>query len=494
MTARKPGLSVHRLLDQVRGVVDFLRASEPRRPLSGWSLAVDVAVAAAATAAVIAEVIQRTRSLAPFPRNTIFMPATIEMAGVRRVIGYAALSNGQILGVVKDLPQDLPLLAGPSVTVMLGIALTAAPLAVRRKYPVAAFAVIVGAVIATRGWAPPVTFATAIFAAYCAVVYSKFRQLALLAVLAGAIIVTTTFPNTMPRVTERYTAILLVIPTVAVGIGIREWRRRAGDSAERLRRAQAEHDAATRRAVGLERARIASELHDVVTHNVSVMVVQTGAARKVLAISPDEAREALLAVEASGRTAMAELRHLLGLLCPSGEEGAPGEASTGDTALHPQPGLGQLSALLGRVSAAGLPVELSTIGTPCGLPPGLDLAAYRVVQEALTNVIKHAGQASASVRLDYRPGGLVIDVTDDGRGSDPSVPGGSGALGVPSSPGAGRGLIGLRERIALYGGDLDAGPRPGGGWLVRARIPFYATRAGGPDDVPAAADLHAAST
>jgi signal transduction histidine kinase len=474
-------------------VADFLRESEPRRPLPGWSVAVDAAVAAAATAAAVAEVILRTRSIASLPSDTIFTPATIDVSGVRRVIGYAALSNGQVVGVLKNLPQDLPPLPRPSLAVVLGIALTAAPLAVRRTYPVAAFAVIVGAIIATRGWAPPVTFATAIFAAYCAVVYSKFRQLALLTVLAGAIIVTTTFPNTMPRVTERYTAILVVIPTVAVGIGIREWCRRAGDSAERLRRARAEYEAATRRAVGLERARIASELHDVVTHNVSVMVVQAGAARKVLAISPDEAREALLAVEASGRTAMAELRHLLGLLCPSGAEAGPGEASAGNTALHPQPGLGQLAALLGRVSAAGLPVELRTAGTPCGLPPGLDLAAYRVVQEALTNVIKHAGQASASVRLDYLPGQLVIDVTDDGRGPDPRVPGGSGAPGVLTAPGSGRGLIGLRERITLYGGDLDANPRPGGGWRVRARIPYYATRAGGPEDVRATADLPAAT-
>jgi signal transduction histidine kinase len=193
---------------------------------------------------------------------------------------------------------------------------------------------------------------------------------------------------------------------------------------------------------------------------------------------------------------MTELRHLLGLLGPPGawDAAVPATASGNAQALSPQPGLGQLKSLIGPVKAAGLPVELHVAGTQRGLPPGLDLAAFRVIQEALTNVIKHAGQASASVRLDYRPGGLVIDVTDDGRGSDPSVPGGSGALGVPSSPGAGRGLIGLRERIALYGGDLDAGPRPGGGWRVRARIPFYATRAGGPDDVPAAADLHAAST
>ena len=199
-----------------------------------------------------------------------------------------------------------------------------------------------------------------------------------------------------------------------------------------------------------------------VTHNVSVMVVQAGAARRVLGSSPDQAREAqtaieaLLAVEASGRTAMGELRHLLGLLAPSGE------APDGDDAvLVPQPDVGQVRSLVERVRAAGLPVELTITGSRA-LPPGVDLAAYRVVQEALTNVIKHANQARTVVRIEYRPRELLIDVADDG------VAAGAGRL----QPGGGRGLIGLRERIAIYGGDLDAGPRPGGGWRVQARIPL----------------------
>jgi signal transduction histidine kinase len=231
---------------------------------------------------------------------------------------------------------------------------------------------------------------------------------------------------------------------------MRGWRQRAGDSAQRLLRAEAEHEAQTRRAVDAERARIAGELHDVVTHNVSVMVVQAGAARSVLSSSPEQAREALLAVEASGRTAMSELRHLLGLLAPAGGD---------EELLVPQPGAARVPALVERVRAAGLSVELSVTGAR-DLPPGVDLAAYRVVQEALTNVIKHAGTARAAVVLEYRRDDLVITVTDDGR----PVTGAGG-------PG-GRGLIGLRERIGLYGGELDAGPRPGGGWRVRARIPL----------------------
>ena len=375
----------------------------------------------------------------------------------------------------------------PSPGLLLGAALTTAPLAFRRIYPITAFCVIMVAVIATSGYTTSITFAAVIFAAYSAVAYSPFRRAALLGVLVAAIIVTAAYPNTSPPVPERFGALLVLLPTVAVGVAIRVWRRRAGESAERLRVAEAEHEAQTRRAVALERARIASEMHDVVTHNVSVMVVQAGAARRVLDSSPGEAREALLAVEASGRTAMTELRHLLGLLAPAGEgrgdapdagdaagapvPGEPGNAAPAPesgVALAPQPGVARIPALLGRVCAAGVPVELSVEapgGMPRDLPPGVDLAAFRVVQEALTNVIKHAGQARTMVRLDYGPRDLLITVSDDGRPA-------AGGQPPPGGGGDGRGLIGLRERIAVYGGELDAGPRPGGGWRLAARIPL----------------------
>jgi signal transduction histidine kinase len=340
----------------------------------------------------------------------------------------------------------------PSGWLLLAIALTTAPLALRRRYPVTAFGAIFAAVLAAHDHVTTITFAAVIFAAYSAVLYSRFRWAALLAVGTGAVIATAAFPNTTPQVPARFTALLVLVPTAAVAVGMRGWRQRAGDSAERLLRVEAEHEAQTRRAVEAERARIAGELHDVVTHNVSVMVVQAGAARSVLASSPDEARAALLAVEASGRTAMSELRHLLGLLAPPGGD---------EAALVPQPGAGQVPSLVERVRAAGLSVELAVTGAR-DLPPGVDLAAYRVVQEALTNVIKHAGTARAAVVLEYRPDDLLITVTDDGRPA--------------TGAGGGRGLIGLRERIGLYGGELDAGPRPGGGWRVRARIPLEGLR------------------
>ena len=402
----------------------------------------DVAIAAVATIAAVVAVIVQARS----------------STGGFSILTVRPGSTPVIISPIGPPPAT----SWPSPGILLGAALTTAPLAFRRIYPIAAFCVILGAVIGSNGHTTTITYAAAILAAYSAVVYTPFRRAALLSVLAAAVIVTAAYPNTTPPVPERYTAMLILIPTVAVGVVIRVWRRRAAESAERLRRAQQEHEAETRRAVTLERARIASEMHDVVSHNVSVMVVQAGAARRVLDSAPDDAREALLAVEASGRTAMTELRNLLGLLAPDGEA-EPGADAAGrgeDMELTPQPGLGQIGSLIDRVRAAGLPAELSVEGRR-DLPPGLDLAAYRVVQEALTNVMKHAGQARTTVRIEYRPAELLITVCDDGR------------LAATAPPGrGGRGLIGLRERIAVYGGELDAGPRPGGGWRLVARIPL----------------------
>jgi signal transduction histidine kinase len=376
---------------------------------------------------------------------------------------WVAIVQSRGAGPYVVYPREVPhqVVQGAPGWLLIGIAMTTAPLAFRRRYPVAAFSVIFAAVLVAHDHVTTITFGAVIFAAYSAVLYSRFGRAALLAVGAGAVIATAAFPNTTPQVPARFTALLVLAPTAAVAAGMRGWRQRAGDSAERLLRAQAEHEAQTRRAVEAERARIAGELHDVVTHNVSVMVVQAGAARSVLDSSPADARAALLAVEASGRTAMSELRHLLGLLAPAGGD---------EAALVPQPGAGQVPSLVERVRAAGLSVELTVTGAR-DLPPGVDLAAYRVVQEALTNVIKHAGTARAAVVLEYRPDDLLITVTDDGRP-------GTGPAGA-----GGRGLIGLQERIGLYGGELDAGPRPGGGWRVRARIPLEGlggpARAGG---------------
>jgi signal transduction histidine kinase len=366
-----------------------------------------------------------------------------------------------------------------SLGVLTAAAMTALPLAARRIYPVGAWLAIAAAIVVIHPiYLPPVAFGTAVFAAYSAITYSRYRNLAIAVVAVVTFAVAGTLGNELHRFPGRLTAVFAILPACAAGLGIRVLRRRLADSTARLRHAQREAQAATERALAAERARIASDLHDVVTHNVSVMIVQAGAARKIMTSSPADAEDALLAVEATGREAMTELRNLLGLLSPAGDGtddgarslagavhggGASGAvaglgASPVPAALRPQPGLGELDSLIRRVSAAGVPVELAVRGAPRPLPPGADLAAYRVVQEGLTNVLRHAGVATATVSVDWGEN-LEITVIDDGHSG-----------GGRAEPG--RGLLGLRERLALYGGELAAGPRPEGGWRVRAVLPL----------------------
>jgi signal transduction histidine kinase len=363
---------------------------------------------------------------------------------------------------------------------LLAVLITTAPLAMRRVVPLTVFLVILAGIVANNHDANFISFVAVMLAAYSAIVHSRFRGAALIGVPLAAVMITAVYPDTAIPQPGRFTALFMLVPVVLVGNAVHQWKLRAGDSQARLARAQVEHEAATIRALATERSRIASELHDVVTHNVSVMVVQAGAARRVLAVSPEDARAALLAVEASGRTALVELQHLLGLLSPV--EGMQPESDPGELAaapLQPQPGLGHLRWLVDRVAAAGLPVELTVRGQPRTLPPGQDLTAYRVVQEALTNAMKHAGATAAVVTLDYREDAVVVDVSDDGgRDHRPGRAGSSARAGPAGVAGSGRGLLGLRERLSLYGGDFDAGPRAAGGWRVRATLPDIAVAAG----------------
>ena len=203
-------------------------------------------------------------------------------------------------------------------------------------------------------------------------------------------------------------------------------------------------------AVAEERARIARELHDVVAHNLSIIVVQAGAERRALDGGRPETTEVLATIEETGRTAMAEMRRLLGMLRRSDDE----------LALAPQPSLAHLDSLVEQVREAGLPVDLRIEGEPRPLAPGVDLSAYRIVQEALTNALKHAGPASARVTVRYTDNELDIEIADDGAGA------------APDDAAGGHGLVGMRERVALFGGNLAAGGRRGGGYAVRAQLPL----------------------
>ncbi|CAM5699975.1 histidine kinase OS=Streptomyces alboniger OX=132473 GN=CP975_19740 PE=4 SV=1 [Streptomyces alboniger] len=290
-------------------------------------------------------------------------------------------------------------------------------------------------------------------------------------------------------------AALGVACAAAVGLAVAWWRtRRRWQSAvgERGWLLERERESAARTAIATERDRIARELHDIVSHNVSLMVVQAGAAREVLGTMPDEAAAALRAVEEAGRGAMTDLRHLLGLLAPpqDGTDTDPGPAKPGgpggdptdpaplaaDLAPHPgddlapQPGLDRLGALVDRISFAGLPVDVRISGDPRPLPQGIGVTAYRIVQEALTNALRHGDGGKAEVTVRYADHALRVEVLNTG----PSVLTGTASARTDPRPthGAGRGLIGLRERVAVYGGDLDARRRLGGGYRVRARIPL----------------------
>jgi signal transduction histidine kinase len=217
-------------------------------------------------------------------------------------------------------------------------------------------------------------------------------------------------------------------------------------------RAEEAHDAEAQRAMAEERRRIAREMHDVVAHSVSVMVVQAGGARRIIDRDPDRAAQAAAQIEYAGRAALVEMRRLLGLL-HAGE----GEAS----ALAPQPSLAELDALVERSRAAGLPVEVRVLGERRPLPTGIDLAAYRIVQEALTNTLKHAGTTPTEVHLRWGEDELELEILDRG-----------GVGTARNGAGGGHGLVGMAERVRLYGGELEAGPRPAGGFRVRARLPL----------------------
>jgi signal transduction histidine kinase len=231
----------------------------------------------------------------------------------------------------------------------------------------------------------------------------------------------------------------------------------ARELAEKADRAEHAREEEARRAIAEERNRVARELHDVLAHNLSVMVVQAGAARRIAERDPGRAEQAAELIRTTGRETLAELRQLFG----------PVRRGEGEALAGP-PTLRRVDRLLARARDAGLKVEAQVEGKEVPLPPGVDLTAYRVVQEALTNVIKHAGAGRARVAVRYEPWEVVVEVEDDGVG-----PSGDGALG---ETGGGHGLVGMRERVNLYGGVFQAGPRRGGGFAVRARLPTVESR------------------
>jgi signal transduction histidine kinase len=329
-------------------------------------------------------------------------------------------------------------------------AIASLPLGWRRRRPGLVYALVVAGVVVGVGLEPWLRITALSIATYTLGSSRYSFRLTLAAILIPATLALIIFGGELPRLPALAGPyVILGLPWLA-GYAIGQQRRKVEFSLDKAARLEREQALATQAALAEERARIARELHDVVAHNVSVMVIQAGAARQVLRTSPEQVGAALQTVEATGREALNEMRHIVGLLSPDG----------GQLGLAPQPGIEQLEALVQRVRAAGLPVVMRVEGHARPLPAGVDLAAYRIVQEALTNALRYAGQAQTEVLLSYCETGLQVEVADDGR--RPSEDDG---------PSKGHGLVGMRERAALYGGTLEAGQRPDRGYGVRAWLP-----------------------
>ena len=339
----------------------------------------------------------------------------------------------------------------PGWAVVLLIELSVLPLALRRSRPVVVLVMTLAAAIVGDLWFAGFLLAGPVIALYTVAAHCE-RRVALAAgaatgvalaipALAGGGVTDAGFAAAM------YAAFVVAW---ALGDNLRTRRAYLAEVEARAERLERDREEQARRAVAAERARIARELHDVISHNVSVMVVQAAAGKDVFASRPERAREALGSIESIGREALVELRRLLGVVSPDDETDGAG--------FSPQPGLARLPELLEQVGAGGLRVQLTVEGRPRDLPAGVDLSAFRIVQEALTNTLKHAQASRADVSLRYTDASLEVEVLDDGT--------------VGAAAGGGRGLVGMRERASLLGGELSAGPRPAGGFEVRARMPL----------------------
>lgn len=371
------------------------------------------------------------------------------------------------IGVMTELvklPENQGYRDGTAVSVGLALAATV-PLVWRRSHPAAVMTVAVAA-MGLHGWmlfpgAGP--FLGLLAALYAVAAYGSPRAARVsLAFVVGVQPIAVAHPND-PNFNSWGDVVVGVVIFTAVwvfGDSRRVRRLHLEVAEERAARAEHERDDRARAAVQEERTRIAREMHDIVAHSVSVMVVQAGAARRMVTRDPAAAVVAAGEVEETGRAALRDMRRVIGVLRNDGDEAAA-ESRT-PAALEPQPGMADVAELVSTCCDAGLDVRVRTDGEVRPLPSGVELAAYRIIQEALTNTMKHAGPARAEVRIAYDDDVLTVVVADDGRG-----------VGLDADPdGAGHGLPGMRERVTVYGGDLDAGPHPGGGFRVRARLPL----------------------
>lgn len=393
-------------------------------------------------------------------------PTYSDAALAAGLLGLALVSSHVALSVSRW--ADPSVSAPSTLTELTGLVISVAPLAARRRAPlVVALACTVG-FVCSRVWLkaqePTVTAIALSVALFSAAAYGRARWrhwvcgaclTAIMAELYRELAIQTSGGSPPNLALFEFFTLLFYLALAgamwALGSTIGAGRRRAAMLVQRTVALEEQREENARRAVFDERVRIARELHDVVAHHVSLMGVQAGAARLIMNRDPDRASAALASIEASSRQAVEELHRLLGFLRQSGDADE----------LSPRPGLDQLPDLATSMATSGLAVTVACEGDPRSLPPTVDVSAYRIVQEALTNTLKHAHAARATVCVRYLPTAVQIDVLDDGRARPHTAVGQRGGLG----------LIGMRERAALHGGHLAAHPRDGGGFVVQATLP-----------------------
>jgi signal transduction histidine kinase len=387
---------------------------------------------------------------------------------VQRFVGFMRSSGPNsldgIVAVATAVACELELalsnnIQGPRLVNYIAGALITLPIAFRRRWPLQVAVVMVAALVIQEALngdvtentiTPLITFPMAFYT----IAAHLDRRRAIIGIGIGlAGICLDVAISHKPGLDDFVFALLVVAGPWLVGRIVNARYQLAAELEEKADRLEREQERQARLAVAEERARIAREMHDVVAHNVSVMVVQASAARRILDRDVDLAREAITSVEHTGREALAEIRRMFDVLGDKDE----------DPALFPQPSMEQLDALLDRARAAGLEVDLEIEGDRRRVQSSVDLSAFRIVQEALNNTLKHSGGARARVKLRYGEREMEVDVTDDGR-----------RVGLPVRNGAdtGQGLVGMRERVAMLGGELEAGFRPEGGFEVHAKLPI----------------------
>lgn len=384
------------------------------------------------------------------------MRDTPSVADLLLAMGVAAMSLAVLVG-----SPERPHVPVSQAAVLL-VLLQTLPLAARRRWPLAVLAVVeVAAALYLAGGlsnSGPTNLGLAV-ALYTVASRTERRvSLRLAGLVAGlnALILVVNIALGRPQsVAGLFVVLALVVGSWSLGDNMRTRRAYLAELEERARRLEREQEENAQRAVEEERTRIARELHDVVAHHISAIAVQAGAGTEIAERDPRRAGEALRFIQETSREALVEMRTMLNVLHSTGEPG---------TDRAPQPSLAQVERLIGQSQAAGLPVTLRREGNVRPLPEALDVSAYRIVQEALTNTLRHAGPAHATVLVRYAADALELEIADDGRGRLPM----SGGTSV------GRGLVGMHERVALFGGELVAGPRPapGHGFLVRAHLPL----------------------